>query len=168
MTLSFRVRRRLLLLWGTAGPHLAPGPQRPAPRDRRGRAAGPGGSGDVGAAAVDWFNGLGLSENAILLGFAVVVGMGAALGVVAFYELIDAAYWLFYRWPGSFLFPSSDFLAYRPLVTATGFAAAWAIMRRFARGNDGLNVPDVQLAVARRRRPVPAPCRRSREPRRAR
>jgi hypothetical protein len=40
---------------------------------------------------VDWFNALGLSENAILLGFAVVVGTGGALGVVGFYKLIDAA-----------------------------------------------------------------------------
>jgi CIC family chloride channel protein len=104
---------------------------------------------------VDWFNALGLSENAILLAFAVAVGVGAALGVVGFYKLIDAAYTVFYRWPGTFL-SRSDFLAYRPLVTAAGFAAAWAIMRRFGQGHDGLNVPDVQLAVARRRSRIPA------------
>jgi chloride channel protein, CIC family len=97
---------------------------------------------------VDWVNGLELSENTILLLFAVVVGIGGALGVVAFYKLIDAAYGLFYRWPATFL-SRSDFLAYRPLVTGTGFAAAWAVWRRFGRGLDGLNVPDVQLRVAR-------------------
>lgn len=104
---------------------------------------------------VDWFNDLGLSENTILLAFAVVVGIGGALGVVVFYKLIDAAYGLFYRWPESFL-SRSDFLTWRPLVTATGFAAAWAVWRRFGRGLDGLNVPDVQLRVARRGGRIPA------------
>jgi CIC family chloride channel protein len=103
---------------------------------------------------VDWFNALGLSENAILLGFAVVVGIGGALGVVAFYKLIDAAYAVFYRWPGTFL-SRSDFLAYRPLLTGAGLAAAWTIMRRFGRGHEGLNVPDVQLSVARRGGRIP-------------
>jgi CIC family chloride channel protein len=103
---------------------------------------------------VDWFNDLGLSENTILLGFGAVVGIGGALGVVVFYKLIDAAYGLFYRWPASFL-SRADFLAWRPLVTATGFAAAWAVWRRFGRGLDGLNVPDVQLRVARRGGRIP-------------
>jgi H+/Cl- antiporter ClcA len=97
---------------------------------------------------VDWVNALGLSENTILIGFAVVVGVGGALGVVAFYKLIDAAYGLFYRAPETFL-SRSDFLAWRPLVTATGLAAAWACYRRFGKGLAGLNVPDVQLRVAR-------------------
>ena len=104
---------------------------------------------------VEWVNGLGLSENTILLGFAVVVGVGGALGVVVFYKLIDAAYGLFYRWPATFL-SRSGFLAYRPLVTATGFAAAWAVHRRFGRGVQGLNVPDVQLRVARQGGRIPA------------
>jgi chloride channel protein, CIC family len=103
---------------------------------------------------VDWFNALGLSENTILVAFAVVVGVGGALGVVVFYKLIDAAYGLFYRWPETFL-SHTDFLAYRPLVTATGFAAAWAVWRRFGRGLDGLNVPDVQLRVARQGGRIP-------------
>lgn len=103
---------------------------------------------------VDWVNGLGLSENTILLAFAVVVGVGGALGVVVFYKLIDAAYGLFYLWPETFL-SRSDFLAYRPLVTATGFAAAWAVYRRFGHGHQGLNVPDVQLRVARQGGRIP-------------
>jgi CIC family chloride channel protein len=103
---------------------------------------------------VDWANGLGLSENAILLGFAVVVGVGGALGVVVFYKLIDAAYAVFFRWPETFL-SRSDFLAWRPLVTATGIAAAWAVWRRFGRGLVGLNVPDVQLRVARQGGRIP-------------
>jgi hypothetical protein len=42
--------------------------------------------------AVDWFNGLELSENSILLGFAVVIGLSGALGVIGFYKLIDLAH----------------------------------------------------------------------------
>jgi chloride channel protein, CIC family len=153
MPLSFRTRRRLVRLWGTAGRAW-----REARRARR-RAFVAVGRPVVAARGmwdgfVDWFNGLGLSENAILLAFAVAVGIGGALGVVGFYKLIDAAYALFYQWPGSFL-PRGSFLAYRPLLTAAGFAAAWAIMRRFGRGHDGLNVPDVQLAVARRGGRIP-------------
>ncbi|MEO6056245.1 MAG: chloride channel protein [Gemmatimonadales bacterium] len=153
MILSFRSRRRLVRIRGTAGRTW-----RHAERARR-RAIVVVGRPVLAARGmwhvfVDWFNGLGLSENAILLGFAVVVGTGAALGVVGFYKLIDAAYGVFYRWPGTFL-SRSDFLAYRPLLTAAGFAAAWAIMRRFGQGHDGLNVPDVQLAVARRGGRIP-------------
>src|SRR5690606_36938067 len=48
-----------------------------------------------------------------------------------------------------------EFWAYRPLVTAAGIACAWWIMRRFGEGNDGLNVPDVQRAVARRGGDIP-------------
>lgn len=102
----------------------------------------------------DWFNGLGFSENAILLGFGVGIGAVAALGVVAFYRLIDVAFAIFWTWPIKHL-PYAGFLAYRPLLTATGFAAAWWIMRRFAPGNDGLIVPDVQAAVARRGGHIP-------------
>jgi CIC family chloride channel protein len=139
---GFRIRRHLHRLRGTAGRAIVV-VGRPVAVAR-----------GKWSQFVDWFNGLGLSENTILLGFAVVVGVGGALGVVVFYKLIDAAYGLFYRWPGSFL-SRADFLAYRPLVTATGFAAAWAVWRRFGRGLDGLNVPDVQLRVARRGGRIP-------------
>ncbi len=101
-----------------------------------------------------WFNGLGLSENTILLGFAGVIGTAAALGVVAFYELIDLAHRIFFEWPQSWL-SREEFWAYRPIVTGAGIAVAWWIMRRFGDGNDGLNVPDVQRAVARRGGDIP-------------
>jgi chloride channel protein, CIC family len=147
MSLSFRARRRLVVLRGTAGRTW-----RRAGRARR-RAVVVVGRPVARARGawdgfVEWFNALGLSENTILIGFAVVVGVGGALGVVAFYKLIDAAYALFYRWPQTFL-PRAGLLAYRPLVTATGLAAAWAVWRRFGRGLDGLNVPDVQRRVTR-------------------
>ncbi|MEO8139495.1 MAG: chloride channel protein [Gemmatimonadota bacterium] len=103
---------------------------------------------------VDWFNGLELSENSILLGFAVVIGLAAALGVIGFYKLIDLAHEGFFTWPESVL-PVLGRLAYRPVLTGAGAVAAWWTMRRFASGNDGLNIPDVQLAVVRREGDIP-------------
>lgn len=99
--------------------------------------------------AVDWFNSLALSENSVLLGFAVVIGLAAALGVIGFYKLIDLAHTAFLTWPGTFL-PQLGQVAYRPLLTGVGAVSAWWVMNRFARGNTGLTVPDVQLSVVRR------------------
>jgi CIC family chloride channel protein len=95
-----------------------------------------------------WFDRREFSENSILLGFSVVIGVGAALGVVLFYRLIDLAYLVFIEWPTRYI----DIIpVWRPLLTAGGLAFAFWVMRRFARGReDGLNIPDVQLAVARR------------------
>ncbi len=106
-------------------------------------------------AVTDWFNGQALSENAVLLIFAVVTGVLSALGVVAFYKSIDFAYWAFYRLPTS-QFPRVALLTYRPVITAAGLALAWWVMRRVGRGHDGMNVPDVQLAVVRRGGDIPA------------
>ena len=88
------------------------------------------------------------------MGFAVAVGGASALGVVAFYRLIDVAYGVFFRWPAQHL-ARDVFLAYRPVVTAAGMLAAWWVMRRLGRDHQGLNVPDVQLAVARRSGHIP-------------
>lgn len=106
----------------------------------------------------DWFNGLELAENTILLGFATAIGLGAGLGVVGFYRLIDLAYWLLYLTPAVYL-TQQGILAYRPLLTGLGVTVAWLIMKGPGRSHDGLNVPDVQRAVAREggrlpRRPV--------------
>lgn len=100
-------------------------------------------------AFTEWFNGLALSENAVVLTFAVAIGLLSALGVAAFYWSIDLAFKGFYEFPTRFL-PRLGFLAYRPLVTAIGFAVAWWIMRQLGQGHDGMTVPDVQLAVVRR------------------
>lgn len=100
-------------------------------------------------ALLDRFEQLDLSENAILLLFAVVIGVAAALGVVAFYRAIDLAYLVLFEVPGRFL-SGIDLLAWRPVITALALVVAWAIMQRIGRGLDGQNVPDVQLAVARR------------------
>jgi CIC family chloride channel protein len=104
---------------------------------------------------VDWFNGLEASENSILIGFAVVIGLGGALGVIGFYKLIDLAHQAFFGWPESVL-PELGRLAYRPVLTGAGAVAAWWTIRRFARGEDGQNIPDVQLAVMRREGVIPS------------
>jgi CIC family chloride channel protein len=100
-------------------------------------------------AFADWFNARELSENAILMGFALVIGVASALGVVVFYKFIDLAFALFYRLPSEYL-PRLSFLAYRPVITAAGLALAWCVMRYIGKGHDGMNVPDVQLSVVRR------------------
>lgn len=96
-----------------------------------------------------WFNARVPSENAVLLTFAVVTGVLSALGVVAFYKSIDIAFDAFFRIPARYV-PRVTFLAYRPIFTAAGLALAWWIMRALGRGHEGMNVPDVQLAVVRR------------------
>jgi CIC family chloride channel protein len=106
------------------------------------------------ASFVRWFNRRGLSENAILLGFAVVIGVLTALGVVVFYRAIDLAFAGFFRWSALAL-PQPARLAYRPIITGASIALAWLVMRRLAGGHDGMNVPDVQLAVVRRGGDVP-------------
>ncbi|HKO14899.1 MAG TPA: chloride channel protein [Gemmatimonadaceae bacterium] len=102
----------------------------------------------------EWLNSLQPSENAVLMGSALVIGIGAALGVVGFYKSIDFAYRLFYRLPARYL-PEASVLAYRPVITAAGIALAWWVMRYVGRGHDGLNVPDVQLSVVRRGARIP-------------
>ena len=96
---------------------------------------------------------IGLTENGVLLAFAVAVGIAGALGVVIFYKAIDLAYDVFVRWPSSFNLPGR--FLYRPLLTGGALALAWFIWRRFGRGSDGATVPDVQLAVVRRGGHVP-------------
>lgn len=104
---------------------------------------------------VDWFNGLELSENAILLGFAVAIGLVGSLGVVAFYRCIDLAFTVFYRWTGNVL--GRGVLAiYRPLITAAGLTVAWLLVRSLKGREGGESVAAVQLAVARRQGEIPA------------
>jgi len=105
-------------------------------------------AGSVWDRFADWFNGLELAENTILLGFATAIGLGAGLGVVAFYRLIDLAYWVLYLTPAVYL-TRQGILAYRPLLTGLGLYVAWVVMQGPGRRHDGLNVPDVQRAVAR-------------------
>ncbi|MGH7646705.1 MAG: chloride channel protein, partial [Gemmatimonadaceae bacterium] len=85
-------------------------------------------------------------EGALLMGFALVIGVGAGLGVVGFYHLIDAAYDLFIVMIGARLHVTNH-VAYRPALTALGLWAAWAMVRHIP---EGQNVADVQLSVAKR------------------
>jgi CIC family chloride channel protein len=98
---------------------------------------------------VKWFNAREFSENSVLLGFAVAIGTLAALGVVAFYKSIDLAFDVFYKWP-SYYIPQVTVNSYRPVITGLGFAAAYWIMHRIGQDHDGMNVPDIQLAVVKR------------------
>lgn len=95
---------------------------------------------------VDWFGTLNLSENAVLLIFAAVIGVAAALGIVAFYSLVDLSDTLFIRWPGERV-PQLRNPAYRPILTALGFVAASYVMRRWAPREDGFTVPDLKRRV---------------------
>ena len=96
---------------------------------------------------VDWFGTLNLSENAVLLIFAVIIGIAAALGIVAFYSLVDFSDALFITWPAERLRQLRN-PAYRPLLTALGFVAASYVMRRWAPREDGFTVPDLKRRVA--------------------
>lgn len=104
---------------------------------------------------VVWFNALDLSENAVLLGFAVMVGFAGAFGVIGFYKLIDLSYAVFFVWPSTWL-PAFGPWVTRPVITGTAMVVAWWIMRRFAPGEEGLNVADVQRRVVRAGGHVPA------------
>ncbi|HET6231478.1 MAG TPA: chloride channel protein [Longimicrobiaceae bacterium] len=105
-------------------------------------------------AALARFEALKLSENTILLSFAVAIGLVGALGVIAFYRLIDLAYTVFYRWTGEFV-GTAALAVYRPLITAAGFTVAWALVRGLRGREGGENVAAVQLAIARRQGEVP-------------
>ena len=98
---------------------------------------------------VAWLRSRRVNRDTLLMIVAVAVGAGSALGVVAFYKAIDFAYALFFRIPSENV-SRSVFAAYRPFITSLGLISAWALMRRIGRGAQGMNVPDVQLAVARR------------------
>jgi chloride channel protein, CIC family len=97
---------------------------------------------------VAWLERRDWDEGTQLMAFALVIGAASALGVVAFYRLIDLAYALLVTRIGEHLVPTAAAF-YRPLVTALALWIAWSIVR-WARVPDGQTVPDVQLAVAKR------------------
>ena len=96
---------------------------------------------------VAWVERRDWDEGAVLMAFAVVIGMAAGGGVILFYQLIDLAYFVFITWLGSRLDVGAH-MSYRPVLTAAGLWAAWALVRR-ARIPDGQNIPALQLAVAK-------------------
>lgn len=100
-------------------------------------------------AFVDRVHDAGFGDNGVLFAFALAVGLATGFAVVGFYALIDLAFAVFTRWPGTVL--AAPLLpAYRPVLTGVGMLVAWWVMRRVGQGHDGMNVPDLQLMVARR------------------
>lgn len=89
-----------------------------------------------------------------LLGLAAVVGALSALGVLLFYQAIAWSHLFLLTYPARWL-PWTGLLVFRPVTTAAAFALAHASMRWVGRGQDGLNVPDVQSAVEHRRARIP-------------
>jgi len=104
-------------------------------------------------AVVAWLEKRDWDEGTQLMLFALGIGAASALGVVAFYRLIDLGYAVLVTYIGARLDPVA-FAFYRPLVTAVALWIAWAIVK-WARLPDGQTVPDVQLAVAKRGGVVP-------------
>lgn len=105
------------------------------------------------ARVVSWLERQGWDEGTQLMLFALVIGVVSALGVVAFYRLIDLAYSLLVVQIGGRIEPGFHAI-YRPLVTSIALWIAWAIVR-WTRIPEGQTVPDVQLAVAKRGGVVP-------------
>src|SRR6185312_9530982 len=97
---------------------------------------------------LDWLERRDWDEGATLMVFGTFIGLAGGLAVVGFYKLIDLAHLLFIQLPESHL-PLVGQTFYRPLLTGAGVWAAWAVVRRAAIP-EGQNVPDVQLAVAKR------------------
>jgi CIC family chloride channel protein len=102
---------------------------------------------------VAWLERRDWDEGTQLMIFALGIGAASALGVVAFYRLIDLAYAFLITFIGARLDPMA-LAFYRPLVTALALWIAWAIVK-WARLPEGQTVPDVQLAVAKRGGVVP-------------
>src|SRR5579884_3870912 len=80
--------------------------------------------------------------------FGALIGVAAGLSVVGFYRLIDLAHFVFITFAEARL-PGAMQPFFRPLLTGAGLWSAWFVVRR-SRIPDGQNVPDVQLAVAKR------------------
>ena len=97
--------------------------------------------------AVIWLEKRDWDEGALLIGFAVIIGVATGLLVVGFYRLIDLAHVAFVEGIGSRISAVPEVVF--PILTALGLWGAWEVVRR-SRIPDGQNVADVQLAVAKR------------------
>src|SRR5512143_487612 len=95
-----------------------------------------------------WLERRDWDEGATLMVFGALIGVASGLGVVGFYRLIDLSHFVLIQLPESRL-PAVGQAFYRPLLTGLGVWAAWLVVRR-AKILEGQNVPDVQLAVAKR------------------
>lgn len=95
-----------------------------------------------------WFQSRSWDEGALLMSAGAVIGLAGGLGVVLFYLLIDASYQVFVVWPERHIHALTTILLW-PLLTSLGLWCAWLLVRHGHTG-EGQNVPDVQLAVAKR------------------
>lgn len=98
--------------------------------------------------AVRWLQRRDWDEGATLMVFGAVIGLVTGLTVAGFYRMIDLANLVFIRLPESRLGTAAHAF-YQPALTAIGLWGAWFVVRR-TRIPDGQNVPDVQLAIAKR------------------
>lgn len=96
----------------------------------------------------EWLEKRNWDEGATLMTFGALIGVVSGLGVVGFYRLIDLAHLLLIEWPEA-RFPHVPQVVYWPLLTAVGLWGAWFLVRR-THLSEGQNVPDVQLAIAKR------------------
>jgi CIC family chloride channel protein len=96
----------------------------------------------------EWIERRDWDEGATLMVFGAIIGAVSGLAVVGFYRLIDLSHFLLIRLPESHL-PIVGQALYAPLLTAFGLWAAWSVVRH-TRIPEGQNVPDVQLAIAKR------------------
>jgi chloride channel protein, CIC family len=98
--------------------------------------------------ALLWLERRDWDEGATLMVFGVVIGLITGLTVVGFYRMIDLANLIVIRFPEAHLATAVHAL-YQPALTAIGLWGAWFVVRRSGIP-EGQNVPDVQLAVAKR------------------
>lgn len=98
--------------------------------------------------ALAWIHARDLDEGAPLMVVGAIIGVAAGLGIVGFYKLIDGSYAVLTAWPERHVAVVGQALL-RVLVTSVGVWLAWFIVHR-TRAGEGQNVPDVQLAVAKR------------------
>ncbi len=98
--------------------------------------------------ALRWLERRDWDEGATLMVFGAVIGLVTGLTVVGFYRMIDLANLVFIRFPESRLATAAH-VFYQPALTAIGLWGAWFVVKR-SRIPEGQNVPDVQLAVAKR------------------
>ena len=96
----------------------------------------------------EWIEQRDWDEGATLMVFGAAIGAVSGLAVVGFYRLIDLSHFLLIRLPESHL-PIVGQALYAPLLTGFGLWAAWFVVHR-SRIPGGQNVPDVQLAIAKR------------------
>ena len=90
---------------------------------------------------------LGIDENALLLGFAAIIGTAVGLSVIVFYKLIDLVQAGALTAAGRLTGIGSLAIV---LVVVAGLSFTRFLVRYTANDSDGENIPDVMRAVAKR------------------